>query len=292
MNQDPSHPVTAAPERSSPPPWYRLAFFSLLGGSTSLIPLPFVDDWTLDWIRRRMILELGGPIRLPEEAVGVLLKRGERPLSGCLNLLIRTPFSLLIYLVKRLFRKIVYILAVKESTDRASAVFHEGYLLAAAARRPDLAPEVRAGRPEAVRQLAYAFVETFRQTDTSPVRYVVAHTLKGSRRLLFLAARRLRQMLPKTTRLDAEPTGWEAREESLLGQLSQDLADSLERQRNYFANLEIAFIDFASRRQLLASPSGRPNREPQPVFIAEPDDQPDSARPAKAPTPVRTLEEP
>ncbi len=235
-----------------PRPWYRLAFYSLLAGSTSLIPIPFVDDWTLDWVRRRMILELSGSMTLSEEAIRVLLRRGVTSSGGCLNRLVRTPVTIVIYLIGRVFKKLVFILAIKESTDRASLIFHEGYLLDTAARRPDLHPSLLGGEIEWVRQLAYAQVETCRRTDTSPIRLLVAKTLRGSWRLLFAAARRLRRAVRKRSRPEGVAADWEAQEESVIGELSRELAQSLEDQRGYFASLEERFESFARRRGIVS----------------------------------------
>ncbi len=235
-----------------------------MGGSTSLIPLPFVDDWTLDWVRRRMILEVTRPaLQLREPAIRVLLRRGRETSSGCLDLLLRTPLSALIYVLKRLFRKIFFFLAVKESTDRASLVFHEGYLLAAAAGNAELHPRVVESEREAVRQLAYTLAETLDRTDTSPIRLLVAQTLKGSRRLLFAAARRLRRLLPRSPQLDAEPPGWEAAEESVLAEPSRRLARLLEAQWPYFEKLEKSFSVFARRRRVYLGSAG-PDSHPAP----------------------------
>ncbi len=232
-------------------PLYRLAVYGLLAGSTSFIPLPWVDDWTLEWVRRRLIQESCHPqIRLTDSGSRVLLDRGlEKPARGCLATVLLTPFSVLWYLAGRLFRKFFFFLAIKESTDRASLAFHEGYLLSAAARLPSLHAHVRDGNPEALRQLAYTLVETLEQTDTSPIRKLIVEVSRGSYRILFAAARRLRRLLRRRPETALEE------EERVLREPAQRLTHLLETHRRYFTQLETRLQTFAQQRNLIQGPN-------------------------------------
>jgi len=104
--------------------------FSLLGGASYLIPVPFVDDWTLNLVRRRMygyILE-GSRLQIDQRGLKVLTA-GQRDWAlgkGCAYLLF-LPLTVTLYVVGRYFRKIFFILGLKSAADQAVSVFAEGH---------------------------------------------------------------------------------------------------------------------------------------------------------------------
>ena len=102
-----------------------------------LIPIPFLDDWIRDVIRRRMVrgLLVESNAHLSDGNIDILAC-GHNPItttgcvSGCLRKAVKIPFNFLFKLLfKKILRKIVFVLAIKDSVDTFSATFHEGFLL-------------------------------------------------------------------------------------------------------------------------------------------------------------------
>ena len=95
-------------------------------GLSLLIPFPLVD-LAFEWYFRQRI----GPVigrrhgRPLSSAVIQQLNKGEGCLGGCLS----WPFKLTFELLKRLSRKILYFLTVKEATDQLSYYWHRAFLL-------------------------------------------------------------------------------------------------------------------------------------------------------------------
>jgi hypothetical protein len=95
-------------------------------GLCPLIPIPLVD-MIFEWYFRQRI----GPViarrrgRPLSSAVIQDINRGDGCLGGCLG----WPIKLTIKLLKRLSRKILYFLAIKEATDQLSHYWHRAYLL-------------------------------------------------------------------------------------------------------------------------------------------------------------------
>lgn len=161
----------------------KLAFFSLLAGTTSLIPIPFVDDWAYRFVRREMVEAVfsSGPVRITEEQLKELTEvEAPASQSGCLGrtayLFIWLPIRFAVYFVLRLFKKVLIFLVIKEATDRVSLVFHEGYLFEYAARNNHL----RLDSPQWPLRLRLSVEETVGTTDTSPVQAAVKRVFRES----------------------------------------------------------------------------------------------------------------
>ncbi len=95
-------------------------------GLSLLIPIPLVDlafEW---YFRQRIGPAIGRRQGRPlSSAVIKQLNKGEGCLGGCLS----WPFKLTFELLKRLSRKILYFLTVKEATDQLSYYWHRAFLL-------------------------------------------------------------------------------------------------------------------------------------------------------------------
>jgi hypothetical protein len=183
-------PTSTRPAASAPPPWFRTVVWdSLLGGACPLLPLPVVDDLALAGVRRRMVGRLVAPwgVQLAPHQLAHLAG-GPRPWTAS-----RMAAKMVLYPIKKLFKKVLYFLAVKEGVDTFSELFHQGYLLHAALARGALG----GGGPvsdERVMAVAGAVHGTLAETDTRPLRRVVVGVLRNSKRLVrgmlsWLAAR-------------------------------------------------------------------------------------------------------
>jgi hypothetical protein len=173
-------PAGAPPVAGSPPPWFRrVVWDSLLGASCQLLPLPVIDDIARAGVRRRMIARLGTSwgVSLTPPQVS-LLAGPSRPWTVG-----RLAGKVIVYPLKKIFRKVFYFLAVMEATDTFSALFHQGYLLHGGLAR--LRPAGGSAVTDAeVTRLAAAIHETLEAVDTRPLRRVLVHVLRGSRRLV------------------------------------------------------------------------------------------------------------
>jgi len=165
-----------------------VVFYSLLGGSTSLIPIPILDDWIYSIVRRQMIqaVLIRRNVRLPFDRIRELAAKPSLfSDEGCLKvggtILFWWPVRFVIYVVAKLFKKIFFFLAIKEATDRASELFHSGYLL-----------DYGATRIKARNIPAERWIVPFRSSlweindgfDTSPVRSIFWAALRFNRQIL------------------------------------------------------------------------------------------------------------
>ena len=125
----PTPSAGSAARAGTPPPWFRLVVWdSLVGACCPLLPVPVVDDMALSRVRRRMVTRLAGRwgAALTPEQVALLAGQSRGWTTS------RFAGKVFLYPFKRLFRKIVYFLAMKEAVDTFSLLFHQGYLLHAA----------------------------------------------------------------------------------------------------------------------------------------------------------------
>lgn len=241
-----------AVEEADYPHFRKLTFFSVLAGLCPLIPVPFVDDWALGLIQRRMVRDLGENRRLGlrEDEVQVLAGKGEqRRWPGVLKgsaLLLRRGVR---KVVGKVFKTAFYALLLRDGIHRAVETFVQGYLLLYAARIPQgLRP---AGRtPERVRAVRAAVVATLKEADVTPIHKAMARSFRRSFDLLAKAAGLLGTVLGRTragsAKADTVPL---QEEEELLGGFVDNLAATLWGDQEYFEGLERAFDERFARQQ-------------------------------------------
>ena len=106
-------------ENDQPPPEFRrIVFYAVLGGLTPFIPLPFLDDWALDRLKRSMIAGALQRHQIPHDGkqVKILAQGPEQPM-GCLRLMIRIPViifkEIIIYTIRKIIRKVFLIFNIR-----------------------------------------------------------------------------------------------------------------------------------------------------------------------------------
>ena len=225
---------------------------SLLTGLCALIPVPLVDDWARDLLRRRLAA------RLASDAAATLndfqikvLACGYDPATvdgcarGCLRLALVKPIVFLVTVIlRKLMRKILFFLTLKDAVETFSGTFHEAYLLRHALRLGLLAEVTPAVPPAPVdpRLLAVraAVEQVSRSTDTRPVTHLAGAVFSGSRRLLTRTARVMARLVRRGRRGDEGRLSdlLEQEGEARLGGLIDELTADLERQGGYLETLE------------------------------------------------------
>ncbi|MCU0305964.1 MAG: hypothetical protein MUC56_18065 [Thermoanaerobaculales bacterium] len=191
---------------------WRIYADATLAGLSALLPLPLVDLMFEAYFRRRMPGAIARARARPlAEGAGGRLGRGDgRSLSlvGCLAL----PLLVVRYVVKKLWRKVVYVFAIADAASQVSAYWHRAYLLDHLVRAGHLAPEV--DWPRAAR----VFEAVLRETDTGPLVGLARQTVASTHRVLRLLVRAKRHgAADQADSLTAIlRSHWDAAEASLL----------------------------------------------------------------------------
>jgi len=206
--------------------------------------MPFVDDWALALVQRRMLSEVA-------QAAGVALSSRERKIltgggegwPGCLGSIFWVVREVIGAVLKWLFRTVFYFLTIRRSVRRSSETLHLGYLFAYSLRLvaspPRFTPEERA------RIVRAAAMKTLQQIDDRAVYQTLIRDFRRSLSLLVQAASLFRRFLPKRKkRREADFEGDTEvfrREEELLGGFVDRLSTDLWGNQVYFAELERRF---------------------------------------------------
>lgn len=146
-----------------------------LAGLSVLIPIPFLDS-AFEWFFQRRILWAVAARhnqRLPQD-VEREINRDDGSALGCLL----WPVTLTWSLVKRLSRKLLYFLTIKEATDRLSYYWHRAFLLDYLLEAGHLA-DVRSA--QAARQ---ALAHTLNTIGTSPLTLLARQIVSRARHVL------------------------------------------------------------------------------------------------------------
>lgn len=97
---------------------------AVLAALAVLLPVPFIDDLMVGWLRRKLVRAqlLRREIRLEERQTRLLLARP----GGCL---VGVFLAVVLYPIRKIFRKIFYIFTMKAAADTAARVIVESTLL-------------------------------------------------------------------------------------------------------------------------------------------------------------------
>lgn len=232
-------------EEADYPRFRRLTFFSVLAGLCPLLPVPFLDDWALERVQRRMVRELGESrdLELSAAEVRILAGEGEQRLwPGLLKGTAMAARSGARKVLRKVFKTAFYLLLLRDGVHRAVETFVQGYLFLYAARLPHgLRPS---GRSEArVRAVRAAVLETMREEDVKPIHRAMGRAFRRSLDLLISAASLLGGVLGRVRSGERADDEAEAlrQEEELLGGFVDRLAASLWGNEEYFERLEKSF---------------------------------------------------
>lgn len=157
-------------------------------GLSALIPIPFVDLLFEMYFRRRIPRAVAGRLRTAVSADAVH-ELGRIPmefnaLQGCLWL----PLKIVRYVLRRIWRKIIYVLAVAEAVELVGYYWHRAHLI------EHLVQSGRLNGPRSSEDRLYStFHQVLRDTDTSPLRGVARKVVRSVSRAgrLLMKVRRL-----------------------------------------------------------------------------------------------------
>lgn len=220
MNEDPTRtPLQGADHQNS------LITHAVLVGLTPLIPVPFVDDLVRGHLMRRMVRALAAAHgrSLSNEEVQALTEDRGGCLGGCAG-------QLVLYPIKKIFRKVFYFLEWKRAVDLTSRTYHHGYLVDYAFA----SPERFAGKTAA--ELRDAVEAVCREAPVKPIESAVATTFRKSKGVVRSAANLLAGALrrgggarPDGKRVAQAVESVEAEEERELAPVTSGLQSSIAR---------------------------------------------------------------
>jgi hypothetical protein len=181
-------------DHALPPFDWRIYADATCAGLALLIPLPFVDI-VFEGIFRRRIPQTIARARGQAMAQGVRrdLGRAVEPpgtLRGCLSMVAKA----LLYIVKRIWRKIIYVLAVKDAVTALTRYWHRAALIDHMVRAGHLEPGADTGLATQV------FGRVLREIDPSPLRETARQTVANVHQVVRLLASARRLGAPAVTR--------------------------------------------------------------------------------------------
>lgn len=149
---------------------------AVLVGLTPLIPIPILDDLVKGYFYRSLVKSaatLHGLSLSPGEIAALAEERNAGCLNGCAFWLFET-------LVKRLVRKVFFVLEWRRSIDLATHTYYYGYLLNHAFRQSWYVP----GDPDRAAGLRDAIEQARRGANTHLLRRIITTSFNESRQLV------------------------------------------------------------------------------------------------------------
>ncbi|MFT5683452.1 MAG: hypothetical protein ACI8RZ_004384 [Myxococcota bacterium] len=200
-------------ETTEPVPWRStLVLNSTLSGLCKLIPLPFIDDIIQGFVVRYMINQILAHHDLTADSAA--LDRLTRERTGCP---LGCIYTLVLYPIKKILKKVLFFLAFKDFVDESSKWFHRGYLIQFAAQS-ELLGARELSDPHRLWPVALAIEETCAETDMKRFTRLLKRAFSGSRVSLRIASRKLWRMVGAERKRDDA----EAAVGTALGQVEVD----------------------------------------------------------------------
>jgi hypothetical protein len=192
---------------------WRIYADATCAGLSVLVPLPLVD-LVLETVFRRRI-----PGRIARardrRLAGETRRRLGRGLDGAVSLegCFKLFFTAFRYVLRRIWRKIVYIFTIKDAATALSHYWHRAYLIDHMARAGHLEPAVDTDL--AVR----VFERTLREADISPLMGLARQTVANANHVVRILFRARRLGAAKVARSlgDVLASHWKGAEASLIG---------------------------------------------------------------------------
>lgn len=192
---------------------WRIYADATCAGLSVLIPLPLVDMAFEAVFRRRMPGTIARARRceVPGDTRLELSRSLDSALSlqGCFKLV----FAALRYIVRRIWRKVVYIFTIKDAATALSEYWHRAYLIDHMVRAGHLSPRVDTGLAVTV------FYRTLREADLSPLMGLARQTVANAHHVLRILFRARRLGAAEVARSLGEvlASHWKGAEASLKG---------------------------------------------------------------------------
>ncbi|RKH79378.1 hypothetical protein D7Y21_33965 [Corallococcus sp. AB045] len=230
MNHAMAETTNARPPNAVPPSLARVAFHAVAAGLTPLIPVPFLDDYALRQVREQSVRdqfkEKG--LKAPDKAVAVLA--GSYEARGPGGRLLSYLKAVALFPVRKVFRKVFFVLWVKDCVDQTSVCLHHGYLLHHALERGDL--DAASLQGDAPGKVQAAIVAACSEMDARPLNQALRRLFRSSRLLMAEATRVF--LDPKRGPRVPDPATENAEVKSLTDRLLQEMWE----ERGYFTALE------------------------------------------------------
>lgn len=156
---------------------------AVLAGLTPLIPIPFLDDLVKTYFLRNLVNALAKTYQLELSAAEIATLADDRSdgwMTGCLN-------WLLLYPIKRLLKKVLFVLEWQRAIDIVTHTYYFGYLLNQVFKRGAYRP----GDPAQANRLRSAIEQARRGANTGFVRRVVQANFNQSKQLIVDAVQQL-----------------------------------------------------------------------------------------------------
>jgi hypothetical protein len=227
MTEPKSRPAS---KNDLPPLAGRVAFLAVASGLTPLIPVPFLDDYALGQVREGMVRQILGEHGLPTPAKAVEVLAGSHvstSLSGHVKGFVK---GVLLFPMQWVFRKVFFVLWVKDCVDMASTSLHHGFLLTHAVERGDL--DAKALEGDMPRKVYDAMVAACAEVDARPINQILRRLFASSRVLMAEATRAF--FNPK----NQGPRTPDAAESAEVKSLTDRLLAELWEERGYFVTLQ------------------------------------------------------
>lgn len=135
--------MSDAPARRVPTEFDWLIYAdATFAGLALLLPIPFVDGLIESYFRRRMPRDIARRRgrALPSQSIRAVNRQREKFWSGCLL----WPVQAVAYLIRNIWRTMVYVLTIYDTSEKLSYYWHRAFLLDYAIGRGDLDRPARA----------------------------------------------------------------------------------------------------------------------------------------------------
>ena len=231
-----------------------LIYHSLISGLCVVIPIPFLDDWAIERVRRRAISRQFGEYGVELDAAlrPILLHGLEGPPGcwrGCLVMPLTVIVKLVLWPIRSVVGMVLFVFTLRRMVNQSTQQFEEAAALACILADTTILTDFGAA-PRETADLVYRSVRrACEATDTRVLRGIFAKSLGGGRQALRAASAAIRGRVRRlwrsrrSTDTEAPDVGATLAEDVPgFSGLIQGLAEALRVHPEYLADLHAASI--------------------------------------------------
>jgi len=170
----PANPAVIPPQGRVPTDFDWLIYAdATFAGLSLLLPIPVVDSILEEYFRRRMPRDIARrrARALPSASIAAVNRTRSAWWPGCLA----WPVRAVVYLIRNLWRTLVYVLTVYDASEKLSYYWHRAFLLDYMILRGDL------DKPARATVAAVALHRVLETTQTSPLRNLAGELVEQAR---------------------------------------------------------------------------------------------------------------
>ena len=224
--------------------------YAIFCGLPPMIPIPFIDDWALRSLKRqqfkRIFADKKKDLDLGEHSAAIhTLACGVKESFTCVGCFLFVPNfifkKIILYTIKKIIKKLIFVLSMKDAVDVSSHSFHEACLFRVLLNK-DYLNEKTLADENCINHMRRSMEKCCEEHETKPVEKIIVELFNEKKSILLACLKPLVVLIKKARRIGKDIDEQDLHVDEIMG-LSEILANKISENEGYIDKLECHFIE-------------------------------------------------